>query len=254
MLALLVLGCDVDLFGGSAPYLLATGLGDARSFVPSDRGTVFVATPQGVLEVTPEGRAAVLLAGDARGVAASSDRLYALRKDTLVWASLADPPVIEGSRAIAGLLDLQTWCDGQVMLAYADRLTVWRPGEETETLFGSPPPGIRAVARGGTDCRTALVATSDAVLEVANAGPPRSLASVSDARAVARDALGRTWVVHGSVLSRVDGAELVEAARDLGTATDLSFGASGLVSPQNAYVLEAEGRLEYVHVADLPQH
>ena len=47
---------------------------------------------------------------------------------------------------------------------------------------------------------------------------------------------------------------MVPVASDLGDVRDLLFGHMGLFAAQNAYLAEGDGRIEYVHVADIPAH
>ena len=254
MLFLVLSGCRYADVLESAPYVLSTGLGELRAIALGPDGTAYVAGPKGVLEVQGDGKAAVVLDGDARLVAALPDRLFAVHGDVLEWTprGAAFPGAVGGSMSLPGAVDLLAWCDGDLLVAYADHLELWRVGQEEVRPFGAPVDRIRAVAMG-PDCGSALALTDDALWSVPASGAAVALARALKApRAVASDRLGRAWIVSGepAALGRLDGSSLVPVA-SLGDARDFVFGQTGLYKPHNAYLAEGDGRIEYVHVADL---
>ncbi len=255
MLLLVLSGCRYADVLESAPYVLSTGLGELRAIALGPDGTALVAGPKGILEVQGDGKATVALDGDARLVAALPDRLFAVHGDVLEWTfrGASFPQAGGGSQNLPGLVDLLAWCDGQLLLAYADHLELWRLGQEVERGFGGPLEHIRAIAPGAPDCGSVLALTDDALWSVSVAGTPVQLAHELKApRAVASDRLGRVWIVSGdpTTLARLDGSSLVPVA-GVGDVRDLVFGHMGLYKPHNAYLAEGDGRIEYVHVADL---
>ena len=113
----------------------------------------------------------------------------------------------------------------------------------------------QAIAHGPQACASALALTRDSVWSVPATGPTAKLVGDLVApRAVASDRLGRIWIVSGRpvALGRLDGSTVTTVASDLGDVRDLFFGHQGLYAPQNAYLAEGDGRIEYVHVADIP--
>ena len=255
MLVLLLSGCRYADVLESAPYVLSTGLGEVRAIALGSDGTAFVAGPKGVLEVQGDGKATVALDGDARLVAAVPDRLFAVHGDVLEWTprGASFPGAVGGSMSLPGAVDLLAWCDGDLLVAYADHMALWRVGQEAERPFGAPLDRIRAVAMGSPDCGSALALTDDALWSVPATGAPVQLArDLKAPRAVASDRLGRVWIVSGepAALGRLDGSSLVPVA-SVGDARDVVFGQTGLYKPHNAYLAEGDGRIEYVHVADL---
>ena len=253
MLLLVLSGCRYADVLESAPYVLSTGLGELRAIAAGPDGTALVAGPKGVLEVAGDGKATLALDGDARLVAAQPNRLFAVHGDVLEW-SIRGTPQAGGSQSLPGIVDMLAWCDGDLLMAYGDHLALWRFGQELERTFGAPVQGIRAVAAGSPDCSSALVLTNDALWSVPAAGPTAPIVrGLTAPRAVATDPLGRAWIVSGNpvALARVDGAALVPVASDLGDVRDVVFGHMGLFKPHNAYLAEGDGRIEYVHVADL---
>jgi hypothetical protein len=257
VLLLVLSGCRYAEVLEKAPYVLTTGLGELRAIATGPGDTVFVAGPKGVLEIAGDGTPTSAVDGDARLVAAQPDRLFAVRGDVLEWTfrGASFPQAGGGSQALPGIVDLLAWCDGELLVAYADHLALWRLGQEVERPFGTPVEGIRAVAVGSPNCASALALTDGALWSVPASGQPIQLAAgLSATRAVARDRLGRAWIVSGDpvTLARVDGSSLVPFASDLGDVRDVVFGHLGLFKPQNVYVAAGEGRIEYVHVADVP--
>jgi hypothetical protein len=255
VLALLLSGCHYADVLESAPYVLSTGLGELRAIALGPDGTAYVAGPKGVLEVQGDGKAAVVLAGDARLVAALPDRLFAVHGDVLEWMPRdgAFPGAVGGSMSLPGAVDLLAWCDGDLLVAYATHLELWRVGQEAVRPFGPAVDHVRAVAMGSPDCRSALALTDDAVWSVPASGAAVALArDLKAPRAIASDRLGRVWIVSGepAQLGRLDGSSLVPVA-GLGDVRDVVFGQTGLYKPHNAYLAEGDGRIEYVHVADL---
>jgi aspartate/methionine/tyrosine aminotransferase len=211
--------------------------------------------PKGVLEVQGDGKAAVALDGDARLVAALPDRLFAVHGDVLEWTprGAAFPGAVGGSMSLPGAVDLLAWCDGDLLVAYADHLELWRVGQEAVRPFGTSLDHIRAVAMGSPCLRLGARADRRRPLVGARDGCAVELArDLKAPRAVASDRLGRAWIVSGepAALGRLDGSSLVPVA-SLGDVRDVVFGHTGLYKPHNAYLAEGDGRIEYVHVADL---
>jgi hypothetical protein len=259
VLLLVLWGCRFAEVLESTPYVLSTGLGELRAIATGPSGTAFVAGPKGVLEIAGDGKATSALDGDARLVAAQPGRLFAVFGDVLEWTirTSASPQAAGGSQSLPGVVDLLAWCDGDLLIAYADHLALWRLGQEVERTFGAPVPGIRAVAVGSPECGSALVLTNDALWSVPATGPTAPLVrGLKDPRAVASDPLGRAWIVSGDpvALARVDGSSLVPVASDLGDVRDVVFGHMGLFKPHNVYLAAGDGRIEYVHVADVVGH
>ena len=255
MLFLVLSGCRYAEVLESAPYVLSTGLGELRAIALGPDGTAYVAGPKGVLQVQGDGKAALVLDGDARLVAALPDRLFAVHGDVLEWTPRGAPfpGAVGGSMSLPGAVDLLAWCDGDLLVAYADHLELWRVGQEAVRPFGASLDHIRAVAMGSPVCGTALVLTDDTLWSVPATGAPVALARGLQApRAVASDRLGRAWIVSGepAALGRLEGSSLVPVAT-LGDVRDVVFGQTGLYKPHNAYLAEGDGRIEYVHVADL---
>ena len=251
---LLLAGCLSSVL--EAPYVLSTGLGEATGLAPSGRRSMLVASDSGLWEVDGEGERALLRAGATRAVTGHLSGIYALDGCAVAWGPLApagQPWTPTGHLPAQGVVDLQAWCDGLVLLASPRELTAWAPETGETFAFAAGLSGVRAVSLGPDGgCDEALVVTADAVLAVSQTGRRTLAAGLVAPRAAVADAKGRVWVVHGepAVLARIDAGAAVEVARYLGDPRDLHFGTGGLLPPENAYLADGEGSLDYLRVPD----
>lgn len=250
--ALVVLpGCLSELL--EAPYVLSTGLGEARSVCASGRTTMLVASGTGLWEVDGEGHASALLTGDCAAVTAGPRAAYAACDGGIRFGPLPPPGTPASawaSRPMPGVRDLQAWCDGDVMIGDAASVTSWNPETDETALWAEGLPGLRAVSLGGGEgCDWLTVVTEDAVWEVKPTGKRALVEGLVGARAAALDGRGRLWVVAGAspALSRIEEGKRIEFASHLGDARDLAFGYGGLLPPSNAYLADGAGSLDYVH-------
>jgi hypothetical protein len=253
----LLLGCHYMQALESAPYVLSTGLGELDAIAGGPDGTAFVAGGNGVIEIAGDGKPTLVLEGDARLVALQPDRIFAVQGDVLRWipTKKSFAGAVGGAQALAGIVDLLGWCDGDLLVAYADHLALWRVGQEGERPFGTPVAGIEAIARGPQGCASALALSGTALWSIpANGAAVKLVDDLVAPRAVASDRLGRAWIVSGDPvgLGRLDGSTVTSVAPDLGDVRDLLFGHDGMYAPQNAYLAERDGRIEYVHIEDIP--
>ncbi len=250
-LALLLPGCLSELL--EAPYVLSTGLGEARALSPSGRTTMLVASSTGLWEVDGEGASAQLLADDCSAVTAGPTAVYALCDGGIRWGALPGRgEQVSGwaTRVMPGVRDLTAWCDQDVLIGDAASVTAWDPATDETSLWADGLPGLRSLSLGGGGgCDWLTVVTGDAVLAVTPTGKQTLAEGLVAPRAAAVDSRGRLWVVAGEPpsLSRVDGTQPTEFARFLGDARDLQLGLGGLLPPSNGYLADGAGSLDYVH-------
>ena len=248
---LLLTGCLSEVL--EAPYVLSTGLGEARSVCPSTRLTMLVASSTGLWEVDGEGAMAQVLAGDCSAVSMSPRDAYALCDGQLTWGALPAPGALAqgwSRKAAPGVRDVQVWCDGTVMLGDPASVTSWDPATGETSLWAEGLPGLRALALGGGEgCDWLTVVAGDRVLAVTPTGQSALAEGLVAPRAAAVDRQGRLWVVAGepAVLSQVTGGKAQEFARYLGDPRDLQFGLGGLLPPSNGYLADGQGTLDYVY-------
>ena len=243
---LLLLGClDAIL---EAPYVLTTGLGEARGLSPTVHRTMLVASSTGVLEVSGSGARTLLTSQPARAVASHAQHIYLLTDDSLLWGEL--PPSGEPLGAlsavpISGAVDIQAWCDETVLIAGDFGLKIWSRTTSTLRDHPTPLPPLRAVSLSlQAPCTVVNVISEDALLVV---GETVTRHSLTAPRAATPDRHGNTWVVHGEppVLSRLSGGVLEERARYLGDPRDVHFGNGEMFSADNIYIADGGGSLDY---------
>lgn len=236
-----------------APYVLGTGLGEARSLSHSGRESFFVAAREGVWELDAEGRRTLVAPGEAEAVTAHPGTLYVLGGGALRWGPLpaAGQQLQEAGRQPApGVRDLLAWCDGSVLLAGNDEITALNVQTGESWAFALGLEGLRALALGpGDGCDHALVVAGARVLAVNPAGARPLAEGLVAPRAAALDARGRLWVVAGEPpeLLRVEDGRTTVFARFLGDPRDLIAGLGGLLPPANLYLADGEGTVDYVH-------
>ena len=234
---LLLAGCLDELL--ESPYVLATGMGEARSVSPDSSGQLIVAASNGVYKVEGSG-AATRISEAADALTVHPRRVYLRRGGVIAWDDASvDAP---------GALDIQAGYDVLAVL-YADRLVL----DGRFGAHGEPRPD-RTIALGRTEAHTValgpsgyLVVTESALLAV-DPGVKVLVDGLVDARAAATDARGRVYVVQGAPpeLWRVDDGKLVSIARWLGDPRDIHFGLGGVFPAENLYIATGMGTLEYV--------
>ncbi len=234
MILLALLGCLDELL--ESPYVLAPGIGEARSVSARVDGRLLVATNTGVYAVNGEGRAERL--GDsADAVAVSPTREYALRQGRVTWDG--------GALDVPGAIDLTVGYDGLVVL-FPDAVEHVDP--DTGARRRVPLPGVARAVSLGPD-GTCLVVSETTLYRLGADDTLTPLAtSLVDARAATIDAKGRVFVAQGAPeeLWRVEPAGLVSVARWLGDPRDLQFGVGGLLPAENLYLANGAGTLDYV--------
>lgn len=252
MLLLALLGClDAIL---EAPYVLTTGLTEIRSISPTGRTTMLAATPGGVFEIDGSGSHVLISEHSARAVAAHTTAIYLLTDDALLWGAMPPP----GQRLtalsrlpVAGVVDIQSWCDERVLLAGEAGLQVFDRSSGTISAHPADLPPLTAVGLPAeAPCSGAVVVADGAVIEV-NGEQVRRI-PVDSPRIVTPGRDGHSWVIHGTppVLSRLEDGALSLRAEHLGDPLDAHFGAGELFSPSNIYFADSAGTLDYARVID----
>lgn len=236
-----------------APYQLSTGLGSVRSICHTGRLSLFAASEKGTFEIDGEGAQTLIFEGPADAVTAHPRTLYVLGRGQIHWGALPDagqPLVVQGTLPAPGVVDLQAWCDGSVLLAGKDEITAWNPETGETWAWAMDLPDLRAVTLGGGEgCDYALVVAGTSVLAVTPAEKRTLAHDLVSPRAVARDHRGRVWVAAGEdpTLMQVEGGVASIYARFLGQPRDLVAGIGGLLPPANVYIADGEGSVDYVH-------
>jgi len=254
-LCLLVLGtgCIDDLL--EAPYVLSTGLGEGASTLsPSASQTLFVAGRGGVFEVDGEGRARKLRTDAATIVVGHK-----------AWLAVGDaggigfgPAPAEGEWSagarigVRDTIDAQAWCGDALLALTPTGLWLTTPDSATPTRWADAPPDARSLALSGatSPCERALVTTATGLLRVGPDGSEPAATDLVDGRAAAVDSYGRTWVIQGDPLAiwRIDQGVPQRFAGHLGDVVDAHFGTGGLLHPDNLYLLNADGSIDYVRI------
>lgn len=250
MLLLFLLGClDAIL---EAPYVLTTGLSEARSLAPTSRRTMLVATPTGLLEVDGSGKYELLTEQSVHAVSAHPEVIYLLTSAGLQWGALpasGDPLLDLKTIPAPGVVDVQSWCDDLVLLAGDSGLQIFDPATASITAHGAALPPVHAVSLlPQSPCAGAVVLSADALIEIHGTKIARIPLSQPRTAAPGRD--GHTWVVHGEppVLSRLEGGALEPRANHLGDPRDAQFGNGELFSANNLYFADGSGTLDYARV------
>ena len=253
-LLLALLGCMDRLM--EAPYVMATGLERVDGIVPTTRGSLLAATAQGLYEVDETGaRFALLPDQSVQAVTSHGDQLYLLADQRLRWGTYpapGEPLSLSGEADGAGVVDIQAWCEGRVLVATETHLELWSPVDGTREAWAGPFEGVRRISlQGEPPCDGALVLLEDRLLRVQEGRRTELVAGLVDARALTIDRQGTPWLVSGEppVLARlVDGRPQL-VARYLSDPADIHFGIGvGLLPTQNLYIADRKGTIDYVHV------
>lgn len=236
-----------------APYVLSTGLSEIRSITPSGRNTLIVGGRGGLWEVDGEGHNAVLGEGAVDALTAHPNRLYVLGGGTVRYGPIpasGQPFLPAGSYETPGVLDMQAWCDGTVLLESPQEITAWNPDTGETSAFAMGLSGLRALTLGGGDgCDYALVTTETSLLQVTPTDVVVLAHDLVDARAATHDRTGRVWVVAGAppVLYVVESGKARVFAESVGDVRDVVPGYGGLLQPSNLYLGGSDGSIGYVH-------
>ena len=254
MLLLALMGClDAIL---EAPFVLSTGLTEVRSIAPSGRITMLAATPGGVVEIDGSGNHTLLSEHSARAITAHAMVVYLLTDDALLWGAMPLPGERFGALAqvpVTDVVDIQSWCDGKVLLAGAAGLQVFDSSSGTLSPYPTKLPPLRSVSLlAGLPCTGAVVISSDAVIEVSGEQLQRIPVDAPRVATPGRD--GHSWLIHGTppVLSRIKDGTLSLRAEHIGDPLDAHFGTGELFSPSNIYFADAAGTLDYARVINTP--
>ncbi|MDP2311419.1 MAG: hypothetical protein Q8P41_00825 [Pseudomonadota bacterium] len=237
MILLALAGCLDRLL--ESPYVLAPGLGEVRSVAARADGQLVVATGTGVYAVDWEGRAERIEDTPADAVSTHPDRLFVLRGGRVTWPG--------GGVDLPGAVDILGGYDDRLVALYPDALELLDLAAGTRVRLPLGVPDARTVALGPEGAY--LVVTEHTLLSIAVDGTIATLArDLVDARAAAVDPKGRVYVAQGDPedLWRVDGPALTSIARWLGDPRDLHFGFGAHLPPENAYVANGTGTLDYV--------
>ncbi|MDG1481427.1 MAG: hypothetical protein P8R54_17665 [Myxococcota bacterium] len=252
MLLLALTGClDAIL---EAPFVLSTGLTEVRSITPSGRTTMLAATPGGVVEIDGSGAHTLLSTHPARAIAAHATVIYLLTDDALLWGAMPPPGERIGALShisVAGVVDIQSWCHGQVLLAGAAGLQTFDSSSGMLSPYPAKLPPLKSVSLPAeAPCTGAVVASADAVIEVI--GEELRSLPVDTPRVVTPGRDGHTWLIHGTppILSRMQDGTLSLRAEHIGNPLDAHFGTGELFSPSNIYFADAAGTLDYARVID----
>lgn len=253
LLALLV-GCASLEAALESPYVLATGLGDARSLALLPGSGLVVASSTGTFRVDGTG-AATRIGPASLAVTTLDDRLVWVSDGAVRWGPLpleGQPIVAAGAVEVAGARDVLGWFDHDA-LVLTDRMLgrVTFDGAAIERL-AEAPAGARALALGGSP-RTALLVADDALYAWTDGVLTPVVSRLTRARAAAVGPAGQTLLIHGepAVLSHVaaDGT-LTTVARHLDAPADAHCGAGGLLPATHLYLAGASGTVDYLPLPD----
>lgn len=238
-----------------APFVLTPGLGEARSIAPTDRNTMLVAASSGLHEVDGEGQPTRLWEGEAHAVSTHEARAYALAGDTLRVGSLdaASGTWTWQARPLQGARDLLAWCDERLLgVTHGEVIEVDPSGASSPSTWLEGQFGLRGLSLDAArPCEGVLVFSDHQLLFVSPEGEAEVILERQvELRAVATDGDHRTWIVHGtpprlSVL--VDGKPQT-FAHYLGDPRDIHFGTGALLKPDNIYLADGGGTLDYLRV------
>lgn len=233
-----------------APYVLSTGLGEAKSISPSVRATLLAASSTGIWELNQEGTANRLWDQPTLAVTSSPNTLFALSGGQALGGEYPAPgqtwkPTLQIDAT--GATDLLAWCEGLVLIADKGGITAWDMLSGETSLWSAEPKGVTALALSA-DCGAVLAVTPDAVWSVNATGATAVCSGLISARAAAVDRQGQLWVVAGDppVLNQVKGGKAEVFARFLGDPRDLHFGTVDPWPTQNLYLADGEGTVDYV--------
>ncbi|MCB9780637.1 MAG: hypothetical protein H6742_18865 [Alphaproteobacteria bacterium] len=241
---LLLAGCFASIL--EAPYVLATGAGEpAWQFSPGLDHTLVVASDQGVRVVDGSGVVTPRSTEPAR-----------VALDHLPWRLVFDPTggrFSGGSTATVAIDQVRAgtaWCDHAALVARPGVLLLVRPDGGVDAWREVPDDVVDVGLAPGPACEAALVLRPDRVITTGPAGGQLVADGLEQARAASFDHLGRVWVVHQDppVLALIQDGRPVTIARYLGDVVDLQFGTGELLHPDNAYLLNRDGQVDYVRV------
>jgi hypothetical protein len=238
-----------------APYILASGLGPIADSAPTGRESIVVVGATGVVEVDGSGETHTLSSTGGDAITCHPDQIITRAGDTVRWGPLPDPGqtlVTTGEALVPGADDLQAWYGADVLVTTPTGIVRLNTATRAQAPFGPPVAGVRGITIQPE--RTAIVVTADAIHKVTADASEVWAIGLVDADTVAMDAQGRAWVTHNRprVLAVVDRDGPQTVARYLDQPVSLHFGAGGLLRPDNAYMSEASGTVEYVQVPPKP--
>ena len=238
-MTLLALGGCLDRLL-EAPYILTSGLGEARSIAISREGDLIVAGTAGLTRITADGSPHLVDPVPTDAIAVSPNHRYALRAGHVDY---------EGTRLpVPGAVDIAATWNPDLWVLYPDRVEIWDPDRHARTIV-TGLSGARALTLGPQD--EMLVTLPTEVRAYRADGRGRTLVTgLVNARFSATDEPGRVYVVQGDEpeLFRVDDGTLTRIARFLDDPRDLQFGRGQSLVPTFAYLATASGRVDYVQV------
>lgn len=251
--ALTTTGCLDHIL--EAPFVLTPGLGEARSLAPSDHSTMLVASSTGLHDIDGEGAVTTLFEADAHAVSTHQARAYVLVGDTLRLGrhDAASGTWTWQSRPLQGARDLLAWCDLRLLaVTHGEILEVDPTGATSPEVWLRDQFGLRGLALDAErPCEGVLAFSDHQLLFVTPAGEAEVILERQvELRAVATDGEGRTWIVHGTPprLSVLVEGKPQTFAHYLGDPRDLHFGTGDLLKPDNVYLADGGGTLDYLRV------
>ena len=188
----------------------------------------------------------------AQAVTTHQDVVYLLTSAGLQWGALPAPGApMRALQTIPapGVVDLQSWCDERVLLAGDTGLQIFEPATASITAHPATLPALHAVSLPArAPCSGAVVLSADALIQVH--GTATASTAIAQPRTATPSRDGHTWVIHGEppVLSRVEEGGLMLRAEHLGDPQDAHFGTGELFSPDNLYLADGSGTLDYARV------
>lgn len=253
LIALLTLSACIDRWL-EAPFVLATGMGEARSLHPTLHEGMWVASAEGLFEVNGNGVTTPHLRTPVSAVAGTPERLFIVDESGLHWGPPPAPGAsfqADGGVTRTDVHDLLGWTDGNLLLAIGEEVRLFDARSGTAAPYATGLGAIRALALGPTEGGPSALAVTEDRLWLLRGGERTLLASgLVDAQAAATDPWGRVWILQGAPreIDRVEGQELRRFATSVGDCTDLHFGATGLFPAENLYLTARDGTLNYVRV------
>ena len=247
LFCLVLTGCVSQLL--EAPYVLSSGLGEARSVAPTGNNTLLAATSAGVVEVNGEGEAQHLTHSHALAVTAHPTKRYVVEASGL--------RNLDGDQALErpGIRDAQAWCNDSVLFALADGVWSWKPSTGEVALWADGFEDIRATALyPEAKCESLLVLDGEQVFRVWADQRVVLGRGLHNARSVATDGHGQIYALAGEprTLLRQAGEEWTTIARGLDHAEDLHFGFGGAFPRENLYIADSGGTLDYLRPPPAP--
>jgi hypothetical protein len=236
-----------------APLILTTGLPTVHGMAPTLRGSILVATEEGLWEVQSDGKQRQLTLQPVQDVTTHPESLTLLSEGIISWGPYPEPAAdlkLSGRIPAPHAQQLQAWFDGSVMIGQIGSIQQLNRESGESQRIAEITGDLIDIGLGGNQHDSPVLVHTNTGLHRVTASGVTSMEVPAHLQGASLDVRDRLWLVYGepSQLSIQDKARLKPVSSSVGSLRSMTLGRGGALPSDALYIATDDGSIEYIRV------